>query len=98
MRKPKLGQNAGSGHRANSLGAEDEAENIVVLTGSLAGERVQRDHCALLHRQRRALCQQAHACCSTLAMEFQQLSAGASCFRAGIILERPSTLKFFLGF
>lgn len=93
--KPKLGQNAGSGQSANSLGAADEGESIVVLTENLAGERVQRDCCALLHPQRRALCQQARTCCSILSMEFQQLSAGASCFRAGIILEHPCTLSFF---
>lgn len=47
--KPKPERNAGSRRRANSLGAGDDGCSIGMLTGSLAGERVPRDCCALLH-------------------------------------------------
>ena len=47
--KPKPGRSVGSGHRANSLGTEDDGYSIGMLTGSLAGERVPKDYCALLH-------------------------------------------------
>lgn len=45
--KPKPGQNARSGHRANSLGAGDDGYSIGMLSGSFAGERVAKDCCAL---------------------------------------------------
>lgn len=44
--KPKPGWNAGSGHRANSLGAEDDGYSIGMLTGSLTGESTRRLLCS----------------------------------------------------